>query len=369
MTETDMRRRVRRMTAAVALLVTASLSLAACGDGSVELRVAPDGAMTLAIEFAPDSVTRAQLPPEMFPMLAEQMKLAMPGLVYEELSQNGRPAHRFTVPVLGPESLHAALVNPPTVPGVARAQLFESMTLEQLGPEAWRFAGVMRPMVDIAREMFAGQDIPAPTAEQMSGPGASMTFVVGLPGNTQSTTGRPTGQGTATWSIEDMASPHVIVITTSPEPSPVDLGRSPAVQPADGGDSVWDFAERNRTVGVVLVAGALGLIVLISVAAAIRRRRQYNGPRIAVPPNQTGPHGHPGAAWQPHGGGQGPPVAGGPSGPAPAAPAVVLPPVPRGGATMQQAPRPDPPAGWYPDPAGTGGRRWWSGTEWTDHVE
>jgi general stress protein CsbA len=27
-----------------------------------------------------------------------------------------------------------------------------------------------------------------------------------------------------------------------------------------------------------------------------------------------------------------------------------------------------PPAGWYPDPAGSDGQRWWSGDAWTDHV-
>ena len=26
------------------------------------------------------------------------------------------------------------------------------------------------------------------------------------------------------------------------------------------------------------------------------------------------------------------------------------------------------PAGWYDDPAGSGGHRWWAGTQWTDHV-
>ena len=30
---------------------------------------------------------------------------------------------------------------------------------------------------------------------------------------------------------------------------------------------------------------------------------------------------------------------------------------------------PPTPAGWYPDPAGGAQRRWWDGTQWTDHLE
>ena len=43
---------------------------------------------------------------------------------------------------------------------------------------------------------------------------------------------------------------------------------------------------------------------------------------------------------------------------------------PRGrGTTLAAVTQPPPPPGWYPDPAGLGGSRWWDGQGWSDHVQ
>ena len=47
-------------------------------------------------------------------------------------------------------------------------------------------------------------------------------------------------------------------------------------------------------------------------------------------------------------------------------PSVVL---PGRGANLTGVTQPPPPPGWYPDPSGSGGTRWWNGIDWTDNVQ
>jgi hypothetical protein len=111
----------------------------------------------------------------------------------------------------------------------------------------------------------------------------------------------------------------------------VDVVRRPAWQFSTGRKVMWAL-----TLGFGwLILWPIALISSVLYLTVIRRRFP---PATAVPPAAG-----PGVAmppWQPQ------------------TPLPMPPP----------APRELPPAGWYPDPAGTPSQRWWDGVGWTDLV-
>ena len=337
----------------VAFLV--SLAATGCLSGEVNVVIEDDVSGEVVVEVIPGGALSEALGDVDLDTLIDVATTGADGTDFETFERDGRTGYRAEVDFDGYGEILLALQGRATVAGQP-IQLLRSADLRKLPDgSGWEFAAAVAPVDEILgtasedNPLVGLADLLQAAFDPTSGTGLDLSIT--LPGKVSSSNADVVSGGTATWILDSPDVPPTLRMRTEPDP---------LVTPAR---LVIGGAVLAILVGLVLAAWGASRPYRVSRRA---RRRRYKDARF---PGRAPVD----ARWAPA-----------PQATAAAAPAdrsVALPPLDMGGTqdsggTADTGGTPDtassglgdgPPAGWYPDPGGGSGHRWWDGAVWTEH--
>ena len=341
-----------------------------CLHGDVDVTVNSDGSGEIVVEVFPSRKMQDEL--QKMPIQVEELIEGsfdrVDGVELDEVEDGERTGYRLVVPFDDYRDVQQVLVDGGSIAG-QQVQLFSSLTITELPEDAgWQLDAEILPLGQAI--VGAGAGVIPETMQELidtagiGNAGSGLDLSISLPGTIVSSNATRIDGGTATWTLDEPEAPAVLQMRTEPTEFPTPM------QLVVGG------------AGLALLLG-IGLFVL----GATRKHSSTKQPRTRrARRSRETVSGVPDAGWA------APPVGTAPSAasnrpeelPVLDAPVSGLPPMP----VPTPDPTPDPsgdrspwqppsgapveappptPAGWYPDPDGSGQQRWWSGTEWTDH--
>jgi hypothetical protein len=330
------------------------LPLTGCLNGDVDVVIDDDGSGSVTVEVFPSGVLGDALGDVDLQQVVDVAATGADDVEFETFERDGRNGYRVTAEFDSYDEVLLALQGRAVVAGQP-VGLLRSGELRELPDGGWELAADVAPVAEIlgtpsldGTSADLGALIQA-AADPTSGTGLDLSIT--LPGRVTSSNADVVDGGTATWTLDSPDVPSTLRMRTEPDPllTPVRL----------------------------LVGGALLAILIGVVLAAWGASRQYRVSRRAKRRRAKDAR-FPGHApvtggWEPPAA----PASAAGTGPAAAERAMPLPPLPTLPAMSPGSEPPsasdapvatEVPAGWYADPAGGEGLRWWDGSDWTEHT-